>query len=241
MRGADIRCEGQNGIDHLRVVDSQGVVLQHITIIDRIMESPFASMLFLSIEPCDLLHLNYIDIIRDDVEGISGVRSGDYYVVSLRNIDTFGILDSATGAVKRMIRGTFIQQHSVQHLKGTEFLLFDNHGGDDEGGPSRILLVDLANGAVRERTVYPRPDTPSELRLYSQIRANIAISHHRERVIATFSDEGVALELRMSDGNMLNVYRNVHDLTGLEHNLENADGRAVYVLLNDLQYAGRTD
>ena len=91
VRGADIRCEGQNEIDHVRVVDSQGVVLQHITIIDRIMESPFASMLFLSIEPCDLLHLNYIDIIRDDVEGIPGVRPGDY-VVSLRNIDTFGIL-----------------------------------------------------------------------------------------------------------------------------------------------------
>ena len=77
--------------------------------------------------------------------------------------------------------------------------------------------------------------------MYSQIRGNIAISHDRERVIAAFSDEGVALELRISDGAILNVYRNVHDLTGLEHNLENADGRAVYVLLNDLQYAERTD
>ena len=240
MRGADIHCPGQNEIDHLRVLDEQGLVVKDIRIIDRIMESPFASMLFLSIEPCDLLHLNYVDIVRDDVEGIPDVRPGDY-VVSLRNIDTFGILDSATGAVNRMIRGTFIQQHSVQHLRGTEFLLFDNHGGGGEGGPSRILLVDLANGAVRERTVYPTADTPRELRLYSQIRGNITISHDRERVIATFSNEGLALELRISDGAILNVFRNVHDLSGLHYNLENAEGRAAYVLFNDLQYVEGAD
>ena len=240
VRGADIDCDGQNEIDHLRVLDDQGQVVKDIRIADRIMESPFASMLFLSIEACDLLHLNYVDVIRQDVEGIPDVRPGDY-VVSLRNIDTFGILDGSTGAVKRMIRGTFLQQHSVQHLRGSEFLVFDNHGGGSDGGPSRILLVDLADGAVRERTVYPTRDTPKELRLYSQVRGNIAISHDRERLIAAFSNEGVALELRISDGAMLNVYRNVHDLSGLNHNLEAAEGIGVYVLFNDLQYVEGTD
>ena len=121
-------------------------------------------------------------------------------------------------------------------LRGSEFILFDNHGADVETGPSRILVVDLAGGAVRERTLYPTDETPEDLRIYSRIRGNIEISEDRERLILSSSDPGIGLELQVSDGNVLNVFRNIHDMSGLRLNLEDAGDMAIYFALLDLQY-----
>ena len=233
--GAGCPPSDNNQVDHVKLLGGDGSVLKDIRIIDRIIESPFASMLLHSTNPCDLLHLNYIDRIRDDVEDLPGVNPGDY-VVSLRNISAFGIMDRETGRMKRMIQGTFIQQHSVQHLKESKFLLFDNLGADVYAGPSRVLLVDLAGGAVRERTVYPRADTSEELRFFSHVRGNISISHDRERAIIASSNQGIGLEVHLSDGAVLNVFRNIHDLSGLKHNLEEAGNSAIYLVLRDMQY-----
>ncbi len=228
-------CRNINMADHLVALAGDGTILQDIRLIDKILESPFAAMVFHATFPCDILHLNYIDRIRDDASDIPSVVPGDY-VVSLRNLSAFGILDEQTGDIKLMVRGTFIHQHSVQHLGGSEFIVFDNHGADVESGPSRILVVDLAGGAVRERTVYPTDETPEGLRIYSRIKGNIAISEDRQRLIVSSSDQGIALELQVSDGKILNVFRNIHDMSGLSLNLEEAGDMAIYFVLQDLQY-----
>ena len=76
----DIECPAAQGnqVDYVKLLGADGSVLQEIRIVDEIIESPFAAMLFHSTDPCDLLHLNYIDRIRDDVQGIPGVSPGDY-------------------------------------------------------------------------------------------------------------------------------------------------------------------
>ena len=232
-----IRCDfitQPNLVDHVKLLDGDGMVLQDIRIVDRILESPYAAHLVQTREACDVLHLNYIDTIRPDVQ-LPGVKPGDY-VVSLRNLSAFGILDSETGELKRFVRGTFHMQHSVQHLRGSEFLLFDNQGGDPSGGPSRVLLVDLSDEGVKERTVYPRPETPDELRIFSEIRGHLSISGDRERVIVTPSDQGMALEVRISDGSVLNVFRNLHDVSGIERYADRAGDMAAQILLQQIDY-----
>ena len=231
----DTDCDDLNIVDHVLLMNGAGEVQQDIRLVDGILESPFAAMLYHSTYPCDLLHLNYIDRIREDVRGIPGVVPGDY-VVSLRHISAFGIVDSQTGDVKRLVRGTFIYQHSVQHLSGSEFLLFDNDGADVEAGPSRVLLVDLADGAVRERTVYPTAGTPEDLTIYSSNRSNVSISRDRRRVLVASANQGIALELQIEDGMILNVFRNIHDMSGLSLNLEEAGDKAIYFVFKDLQY-----
>ena len=55
-------------MDHLVLLDGDGTVLQDIRLVDRIIESPFAAMLFPRQRTrVDVLHLNYIDRIREDV------------------------------------------------------------------------------------------------------------------------------------------------------------------------------
>ena len=45
-------------------------------------------------------------------------------------------------------------------------------------------------------------------------------------MIVTSSNQGVGLEVTVFDGAILNVFRNIHDLPGLNHSLEEADDKA---------------
>ena len=56
-------------------------------------------------------------------------------------------------------------------------------------------------------------------------------------MIVTSSNQGVGLEVTVFDGAILNVFRNIHDLPGLNQNLEEAGGESIYLVLKDLQYA----
>ena len=148
------------------------------------------------------------------MDGLDDVNPGDI-VLSVLNIGGFIILDGESHSLKRLVRGTFVMQHSVQHLEGSKFLMFDNRGGDAVGGPSRLFMVDLATG--RETTIFPRADTPDSVReLFSSVEGKIDISPDRRRVIMSFTEEGVAVEVRISDGEALNVFRSLHDVSDLE-------------------------
>ena len=94
--------------------------------------------------------------------------------------------------------------------------MFDNLGHDYVGGPSRLLMVDVSDG--RETTIFPNEHTAEAMQgLFSRYRGSIDISHDRERVIVAFTDEGVAVEVRLSDGEVLNTFASLHDLSNIEY------------------------
>ena len=57
----------------------------------------------------------------------SGNPSGDL-AASSRNLNALVVLDRDDFDVKALVRGTFEMQHSVKHLTGSRFLVFDNWG-----------------------------------------------------------------------------------------------------------------
>lgn len=76
-------------------------------------------------------------------------------------------------------------------------------------------MVDLADG--RETTIFPNDRAPESLRgLYSITGGKIDISPDRSRAMVVFARTGMAVEVRLSDGEVLNVFRSVHDVSGLE-------------------------
>ena len=210
-----IRCDTDEPyLDAVNIVDGDGRLLKRIDLVDALMTSKLASVLLHTSKACDPFHLNFIHQLGDDAGGAHGLAPGDL-VVSLRNLSTFAILDGETARLKRLVRGGFLQQHSVQHLEGSTFLMFDNLGHDDVGSPSRLLMVDISDG--RETTIFPNDATPEFLRsLFSERRGNIDISHDRERAIVAFTDDSVAVEVRLSDGEVLNIFTSLHDLSGLD-------------------------
>ena len=199
--------------DFVHVIDGNGQLLNAISVLDAILESPFVpSLRFANIR--DPTHLNFVHQLREDVSGAAGMEPGDL-VVSLRDLDAFGILDGTSHRLKKLVRGSFFRQHSVMHLEGAKFLMFDNWGGDGVHGPSRLLMVDLADG--EETTIFPNDTTPEHLRsMFSEAGGLISISPDRRRVIVTYHAEGTAVEVRLADGAVLAVFTNLHDMSHLD-------------------------
>ena len=95
-------------------------------------------------------------------------------------------LRTSTGALfGRLVRGSFTRQHSVQHLEGSTFVMFDNQSGKEL---SRLLAVDLATGL--ETTVFPNANTPANPHLYSRVAGNVSVSPDRRRAVVSYSNAG---------------------------------------------------
>ena len=237
-------CPGRFGVDSLDVIDGNGRLLDSIDLVGAMLDSPFAPVLLdgfhlseqLPRTPCNPLHANFVHRIVGDVQDVWGVSSGDL-VVSMRDLSAFAILDAGSGRVKRLARGSFRSQHSVHHWEGSRFLLFDNLGRDGAHGPSRLLMVDLADG--RETTIFPNDGTPEALRgLFSSYSGKISISPDRRRALVAFTLAGVAVEVRLSDGAALKVFRSLHDVSGLEQFPEERVTRFAVFRMPGLDYVG---
>ena len=211
-------------LDAIGVIDGGGRLLRRIDLVDALRASPFQYVMQTTSGPgadgrgriarCDPFHLNFVHRAGADAGGAWGLAPGDL-VASLRNLSAFAILDAESGRVKRLVRGSFFYQHSVQHLTGATFLMFDNYGGDGRHGPSRLLMIDLADG--RETTIFPNERTPEPLRgLFTHYQGKIDISPDRRRALVAFSEEGVAVEVRLADGAVLNAFRSLHDVSSWE-------------------------
>ena len=211
-----VRCfSGRPFHDVIRVLRPDGQLLREVSAQEAILNSPHRAILSITTNGCDPLHLNFIDRIRPGFpDGLFGIRTGDW-VISLRNLSAFAILDARTGKLKHLQRGSFLQQHSVQHVAGSRFLIFDNLGSDGRIGPSRLIELDLATGS--ERTVFPSAEQKARLgKSYSEEAGQIAISADRLRALVNFSYQGVAYEVRLSDGAALTKFTNLVDASSVQ-------------------------
>ena len=207
------RCDGRVYRDVLNVIDGDGALLDRIPVLDALLASPWSGILADPEEPCDPLHLNSVGIVGGDADGDAGIAPGDI-VLSLRQISAFAILDGETHALKRLARGSFFRQHDVVHLGGSTFLMLDNRGAERTIGVSRLLKVDLATGT--ETAIFPNERTPEALRgLFTHFHGDIDVSPDGQRATASFPEEGVTVEVRLADGEVLAVFRSLHDVSGL--------------------------
>ena len=231
---------GRPHLDEIRMIDGSGRYLKRINLLNAFRNSPFMHLLYSALGRdshrqafCNPFHLNFVHRLRDDAGGTWGIAPGDL-VASLRHLSAFAILDGESGRVKRLVRGSFLHQHSVQHLTGSTFLMFDNYGSDGVHGPSRLLKIDLAD--YRETTLFPNDRTPEPLRnLFSSYKGAIDISPDRHRAMISFI-QGMAVEVRLADGAVLNVFHSRHDVSNLEQFPEERQQRAAVFEINGLYY-----
>ena len=221
-------------LDTVNIIDGHGRLLNRINVLDALLKSRFSPILQHSSDPCDPLHLNYVGQIGADGGGTWGMAPEDL-VVSLLGLSAFAILDRESFQMKRLVTGSFFQQHAVTHLGGSRFLLLDNQGSDGINGPSRLLEIDLAIG--RETTVFPNARTPDSLRgLFTGNSGKLDISPNRERAMVVFTRAGVAVEVRLSDGAALKVFTSLHNVSGLTQFDERRTTQAAIFNVHGLDY-----
>ncbi len=195
--------------DYVSVIDGQGRLLQAISVLNALAASPYNGVLERVSDICDPTHLNFAHRLGPDAGG-ADLQPGDI-VISLRSVDAFAILDRDDYRVKRLVRGSFLAQHSVRHLTRAQFLLFDNLGTDGRHGPTRLLRVDLATG--QETTLFPTDATPDAWRpAWARKWGHIDISPDRRRALFTDLDHTRGLEIRLADGQVLAIFHNLHDV-----------------------------
>ena len=243
-RRIKLRCQASHQrwlllLDSVRVIDGDGRVLEEVSILNAILKSPYLSHLRYTLEvthPCDPLHLNSVHRLGEDAIGPNGIGPGDL-VVSLRNLNAFGILDRDSHRLKKLVRGGFMQQHHVTHLAGSTFLMFDNMGTDGVHGPSRLLMVDVVNGTAT--TIFPNDATPERLRLVSPRRGTAFASPDRLRAIVAFSTKGKAVEVRLADGAVLTEFTSLHDVSRFDSFPEERQRQAHLHELAGVSYVDR--
>ena len=228
-------CRRSVRMDRVNVLDENGALVDSVSVVDAFLRSRWAPVMR-DARPCDPFHLNSVALVGEDVSGLPGVRPGDL-VLSLRNLDAFAIVDREARVVTRYVQGTFEAQHSVKHLGGSRFVLLDNRGGDIQRDGvwrkySRVLVLDLADGS--ETVVFPKnPGQDPLCCIYSYFQGQISISPDRMRVIASFSQAGKAVEVRIADGRALAEFNFVHDMRRFGRSLPTAtvrflDGQVFY-------------
>ena len=231
------RCHGYLEKEQLSFIDGEGNLLEQVSVFDAITESLYAEYLRRSKSRCGPTHLNFVHVLGEDFPSVGGIMPGDI-VVSLRNMHAFGVLDGETHRLKRMVRGSFLSQHSVQHLDGARLIMFDNSGTDGAHGPSRLLIVDLADG--RETTVFPNDDTPRHLlNFFAPFYGRVDVSPDRRRALLTDVDNGRGLEIRLSDGAVMNIFHNLHDVSGLDEFPGEHAANAWRFTMRDISYIKR--
>ena len=171
---------------------------------------------------------NSIHQLGSEVSGANNIAPGDI-VASLPLLNAFGIIDQNNRRFKELVRGSFIQQHAVRHFEKARFLILDSGGSPFDSGssPGRLLMFDLATG--KETILFPRDHTPTHLRQivplnyrfrfmpdrYHRLQVGLALSPDRQRVLFGNPRSGLAFELRLSDGRVLNIFRQLHDLSSV--------------------------
>ena len=220
----DWKCKWQ--VDTINLIDGRGRLLDTIDTLDALLESSYNSVFFdpkLYMWRRNPVWTTSIHQLGADVSGANNIAPGDI-VVSFPDLDAFGIIGQNNRRLKQLARGDFSQQYAVRHLEKARFLMFDR--GKAGSTSLRLLMFDLTTG--KQTLLFPRDHTPAHLRRIAadskrrqslkgiRTEMHLALAPDRRRVLFGEPRTGLAFELRLSDGRILNIFRQLHDLSSVD-------------------------
>src|SRR3546814_16473680 len=89
--------------------------------------------------------------LGEEAAALSFAEDGQV-LLSFRDIDTLALLDLESEKIVWAMRGGWIGQHAPDVLPNGNILLYDNLGGFEQSGRTRILELDPAHGGVVRRS-----------------------------------------------------------------------------------------
>jgi hypothetical protein len=168
--------------------------------------------LLLTPNPCDPLHLNfieYIDATKAEVVDLADV--GDL-LISLRDINTILIFSPQTGSIKWIETGRYVGQHSPRLTADGSILVFDNRGGDQALGQTRIIRQRV--GDPRLSVIWPRAGKSLGEKLATNEAGHISVADDGTRALISITGTGDVLELELSSGDVLWRYEKIFSVDG---------------------------
>jgi hypothetical protein len=209
--GEALTCGWTNTIqsDALLVLDRNGDTLSEVSILDVLVANELVGVIANTSDPCDPVHLNFVEYVTEDLARAAGLDAGDV-ILSVRHMSLVVALDKTMTKVKWASIGRAVQQHSPRILSDGGILVFDNFGGPADKGGSRLLRLRYGSDIVQ--SVFPRPDTPKDVDFGTRHQGHIDPNPDGRRALVALSLAGRVLELDLETGEVLWEMDNTHDL-----------------------------
>lgn len=234
----DLRCnKGEIYSDVILELDPEGNTRDTIVLLDVLADNGLVGLVSMGRNPCDPLHLNYVEYVTEDLAArIPQLAAGDL-IVSLRHLNMLAAIDPRTREIKWRQVGRTIEQHSPRLLSDGGLIVFDNYGGEAERGGTRIARVELGSDALS--VVYPPQDAAPGTDFFSHFAGVIDLHPDERRALVSVTEQGRILEIDLQSGRVLWEYVNNHDLGPYAHQIGDKEGQASRMWTNGAWYIGR--
>jgi hypothetical protein len=178
--------------DFLITLSPDGEELRRVSILDALLDSPWAALVDHTPDIPDFLHTNTVEVLDGThADRLPAFRKGNV-LLSILRADTVAVLDPEAGRIVWALTGLWRRQHQPTLLDGGRLLVFDNLAAE---GESAVLEVDPVSQEVLWR-YQPGPE-----RLYSETCGSAQRLPNGHTLI-TESDRGRAIEIT-ADGEVV--------------------------------------
>lgn len=188
--------------DFVAVLSPDGREIRRFSILEAFERSGFASFLQRMPRHGDILHTNTLEILDGSLADRVPAFAAGNLLVSCLKLDTIAVIDPRRERVVWAAAGSWKRQHQPTVVDG-RILLFDNKGGDEPGGRSRVLEID----PVTRRIVWSYEGTPD--RPFHSDTCGSCQRLPNGNTLITESDYGRAFEVTR-DGEIVWEYLNPH-------------------------------
>lgn len=206
--------DGRIATDIIAILQPDGKLIKEIDLLEVFAKSEMLGQFThepsgLEINTCDPTHLNDIEIVTDEIaHTYDGLAPGDI-LVSCRTLNGIGVIAVDSERFRWFSSGAYHQQHSPRFSGDGKIVAFDNLGGKKSHGISRIVELDMVTNAAR--TVFPnKPKSELGHEFLSQTAGYIDVSPSDQRMLVSWTHQGLVSEIDKKTGELLWEMANIH-------------------------------
>jgi hypothetical protein len=193
------------------ILSPAGEALRTFWMEDIVAESDQQGLAYSVRDDCDPYHINHVGLLGEAVSELIAGTSPDDLIVSVRSSSSVVIMDADDGRIRRVLWGPMVAQHSPVAMPNGSIALFDNMGGKDTPGRTRILSLNPAPPKTW-RTLFPRSATGPGSDLHMPEQGGVRISKDGRHGLIADTEAGRIIEFDVATGEVTWMQKLVSDM-----------------------------
>jgi hypothetical protein len=197
--------------DMITVMSLDGEILEEVSMLDVVHNSGLIGLYQGAysrrpdVDTSDPLHLNCVELIGERVAAAHDWLNADDFLVSFRGTNAIAIIDRPTLRIKWYMAGATLRQHSPRFFGTEKILVFDNFGGDESLGGTRLAQIGLENRKLK--TIFPTQESVLESKVFSESCGYLDLNRNESAVLMAVTRQDTLFEIDPDSGEILWEYQ----------------------------------